>query len=100
MRKSSPASNHYALITSLVLGGLWTIIPEKTQISSLGGSTDGIEHPMQAFSRIGHVIQKIKQSGDSSNHQISKNQQYINHFALIPSLVLGGMWTIIIFLKA
>jgi len=27
-------------------------------------------------------------------------QQSINHFALIPSLVLGGLWTVIIFLKA
>jgi len=32
--------------------------------------------------------------------KFQNKQQNINHFALIPSLVLWGLWTVIIFLKA
>jgi len=62
------------LIPSLVLGGLWAIIHEQKQTSSLGRSKDGTEHFRRDLSRIKHTSQRIEQNGDPSNHEISKQK--------------------------
>jgi len=41
----------------------------------------------------------MKQSGDSSNHKISKQTAEYQLLRLVPRLVLGGLWTVIIFLR-
>jgi len=90
--------NHFAL-TCLELGGMWTIIPETNKRTSPGGFEDRIKRPRRDLSRIGRTIQKMKQSGDSNSHKISKQTAEYQPLRLVSRLVLGGLWTVIIFLR-
>jgi len=67
---------------------------------SPGGPEEKIKRPRRDISRIGHTIQKMKQSGDSSSHNISKQTAEYQPFRLVPRLMLGGLWTVIIFIRA
>jgi len=64
--------------------------PWTNKRTSPGGPEDKIKRPRWDLSRIGHTIQKIKQSGDSSSYKFQNKQQNINHFTLFQDSCLGG----------
>jgi len=63
------------------------------------GSEDIIKRPRRDLSRIEHTIHKMIQNGDSRSHKISKRTAEYQPLCLVPKLVLGGLWTVIIFLR-
>jgi len=73
--------------------------PLTNKRTSPRGFEERIKRPRRDLSRIGHTIQKMKQSGDSSSHKFSKQTAEYQPLRLVPRLVLGGLWTVIIFLR-
>jgi len=63
-------------------------------------SEDRIKRPRRDLLRQNILFKELSKAVIRAITKFQNKQQNINHFALIPSLVLGGLWTVIIFLKA